>query len=210
MSWDSFNLGDVFLLDIGKTIIQWNGPKSNKQEKLKVRFCGYCLQQEKCTAGHYEVKLNMCLCYSYLREIKTKMVTYRIPLMLFLSCTGHVVGQRHSRQRERRSGRDQGDWGWRRERLSSKHGAPEWRSWRKNFWAGGWTSRWSCWPGAKVKTHALPVSCVTTVLIHSSCLSLFLPPYVCLNFTECQMLRVRRWSQKSQPDHWLRISSVMM
>lgn len=38
MSWNSFNLGDVFLLDLGKTIVQWNGPKSNKQEKLKVRF----------------------------------------------------------------------------------------------------------------------------------------------------------------------------
>ncbi|KAG7494273.1 advillin-like [Solea senegalensis] len=35
MSWKSFNCGDVFLLDIGKTIIQWNGPKCNKQEKLK-------------------------------------------------------------------------------------------------------------------------------------------------------------------------------
>ncbi|XP_042356291.1 advillin [Plectropomus leopardus] len=35
MSWQSFNLGDVFLLDIGKTIVQWNGPKCNKQEKLK-------------------------------------------------------------------------------------------------------------------------------------------------------------------------------
>uniref|UniRef100_A0A665TSJ0 Advillin n=1 Tax=Echeneis naucrates TaxID=173247 RepID=A0A665TSJ0_ECHNA len=35
MSWKSFNLGDVFLVDIGKMIIQWNGPKSNKQERLK-------------------------------------------------------------------------------------------------------------------------------------------------------------------------------
>ncbi|XP_073324505.1 advillin [Pagrus major] len=35
MSWKSFNLGDVFLLDIGKTIVQWNGPKCNRQEKLK-------------------------------------------------------------------------------------------------------------------------------------------------------------------------------
>ncbi|KAM4740369.1 advillin [Anableps anableps] len=35
MSWNSFNTGDVFLLDLGKTIIQWNGPKSNKQERLK-------------------------------------------------------------------------------------------------------------------------------------------------------------------------------
>uniref|UniRef100_A0A671YGI6 Advillin n=1 Tax=Sparus aurata TaxID=8175 RepID=A0A671YGI6_SPAAU len=35
MSWKSFNLGDVFLLDMGKTIVQWNGPKCNRQEKLK-------------------------------------------------------------------------------------------------------------------------------------------------------------------------------
>uniref|UniRef100_A0A673ZCS6 Advillin n=1 Tax=Salmo trutta TaxID=8032 RepID=A0A673ZCS6_SALTR len=35
MSWKSFNLGDVFLLDCGKTIIQWNGPESNRQERLK-------------------------------------------------------------------------------------------------------------------------------------------------------------------------------
>lgn len=40
MSWKSFYLGDVFLLDIGKTIIQWNGPRSSKQERLKVRFMG--------------------------------------------------------------------------------------------------------------------------------------------------------------------------
>ncbi|CDQ99478.1 unnamed protein product, partial [Oncorhynchus mykiss] len=37
MSWESFNLGDVFLLDSGKTIIQWNGPESNRQERLKVQ-----------------------------------------------------------------------------------------------------------------------------------------------------------------------------
>lgn len=35
MSWNSFNLGDVFLLDSGKIIIQWNGPESNRQERLK-------------------------------------------------------------------------------------------------------------------------------------------------------------------------------
>ncbi|XP_061470969.1 advillin isoform X2 [Rhineura floridana] len=35
MSWDSFNVGDVFLLDLGKVIIQWNGPESNKQERMK-------------------------------------------------------------------------------------------------------------------------------------------------------------------------------
>lgn len=36
MSWSSFNLGDVFLLDLGKLIIQWNGPESNRMERLKV------------------------------------------------------------------------------------------------------------------------------------------------------------------------------
>ncbi|XP_045148173.1 advillin isoform X2 [Echinops telfairi] len=35
MSWDSFNQGDVFLLDLGKAIIQWNGPESNSGERLK-------------------------------------------------------------------------------------------------------------------------------------------------------------------------------
>ncbi|XP_062058075.1 advillin [Lepus europaeus] len=35
MSWDSFNRGDVFLLDLGKVILQWNGPESNSGERLK-------------------------------------------------------------------------------------------------------------------------------------------------------------------------------
>uniref|UniRef100_A0A8D2NPS3 Villin 1 n=1 Tax=Zosterops lateralis melanops TaxID=1220523 RepID=A0A8D2NPS3_ZOSLA len=34
MSWKSFNRGDVFLLDLGQLIIQWNGPESNRQERL--------------------------------------------------------------------------------------------------------------------------------------------------------------------------------
>lgn len=36
MSWKSFNLGDVFLLDLGQLIVQWNGPESNRNERLKV------------------------------------------------------------------------------------------------------------------------------------------------------------------------------
>nr|XP_012632590.1 advillin isoform X3 [Microcebus murinus] len=35
MSWDSFNRGDVFLLDLGKVIIQWNGRESTSGERLK-------------------------------------------------------------------------------------------------------------------------------------------------------------------------------
>ncbi|NP_001035455.1 advillin isoform X1 [Danio rerio] len=35
VSWKSFDTGSVFLLDLGKTIIQWNGPESNTQERLK-------------------------------------------------------------------------------------------------------------------------------------------------------------------------------
>lgn len=34
-SWHSFNLGDVFIVDLGKIIIQWNGPQSNRMERLK-------------------------------------------------------------------------------------------------------------------------------------------------------------------------------
>uniref|UniRef100_A0A8C1UZY1 Advillin n=1 Tax=Cyprinus carpio TaxID=7962 RepID=A0A8C1UZY1_CYPCA len=33
--WNSFDTGSVFLLDLGKTVIQWNGPESNRQERLK-------------------------------------------------------------------------------------------------------------------------------------------------------------------------------
>ncbi|XP_062861507.1 villin-1 isoform X2 [Trichomycterus rosablanca] len=35
MSWNSFNNGDVFLLDLGNLIIQWNGPQSNRMERLR-------------------------------------------------------------------------------------------------------------------------------------------------------------------------------
>ncbi|KAK2849853.1 hypothetical protein Q7C36_008636 [Tachysurus vachellii] len=35
MSWNSFNKGDVFLLDLGSIIIQWNGPNSNRMERLR-------------------------------------------------------------------------------------------------------------------------------------------------------------------------------
>ncbi|XP_077480056.1 villin-1 isoform X2 [Stigmatopora argus] len=35
VSWKSFNTGDIFLLDLGKSIVQWNGEKSNTREKLK-------------------------------------------------------------------------------------------------------------------------------------------------------------------------------
>ncbi|KFP29011.1 Villin-1, partial [Colius striatus] len=35
MSWKSFNRGDVFLLDLGQLIVQWNGPESNRNERLK-------------------------------------------------------------------------------------------------------------------------------------------------------------------------------
>ncbi|KAG9472409.1 hypothetical protein GDO78_019709 [Eleutherodactylus coqui] len=33
--WSSFNTGDVFLVDLGKLIIQWNGPESNRMERLR-------------------------------------------------------------------------------------------------------------------------------------------------------------------------------
>ncbi|KAM8976191.1 advillin [Pelodytes ibericus] len=35
LSWLSFNLGDVFLLDLGRVIIQWNGLDSNTAERMK-------------------------------------------------------------------------------------------------------------------------------------------------------------------------------
>ncbi|XP_070570156.1 advillin-like isoform X2 [Ptychodera flava] len=35
IGWDSLNKGDVFILDLGKKIIQWNGSEANRWEKLK-------------------------------------------------------------------------------------------------------------------------------------------------------------------------------
>ncbi|XP_077974564.1 villin-1-like [Styela clava] len=35
LSWDSMNVGDVFILDLGKYILQWNGPESNRMERIK-------------------------------------------------------------------------------------------------------------------------------------------------------------------------------
>ncbi|XP_029460915.1 villin-1-like [Rhinatrema bivittatum] len=35
MKWSNFNSGDVFLLDLGKLIVQWNGPESNRMERIK-------------------------------------------------------------------------------------------------------------------------------------------------------------------------------
>ncbi|XP_044159316.1 villin-1 [Bufo gargarizans] len=35
LQWSSFNSGDVFLVDLGKLIIQWNGPDSNRMERLR-------------------------------------------------------------------------------------------------------------------------------------------------------------------------------
>ncbi|XP_055364192.1 villin-1, partial [Betta splendens] len=35
VSWSSFNKGDIFLLDMGKALVQWNGPQSNRREMLK-------------------------------------------------------------------------------------------------------------------------------------------------------------------------------
>ncbi|KAM9859541.1 advillin [Aulostomus maculatus] len=56
MSWESFNLGDVFLLDIGKTIIQWNGPKSNKQERLKGMLLAKDIRDRE-RGGRAEIKV---------------------------------------------------------------------------------------------------------------------------------------------------------
>lgn len=39
LSWNSFNKGGIFLLDLGKVMIQWNGPKTSISEKSRVSVC---------------------------------------------------------------------------------------------------------------------------------------------------------------------------
>lgn len=36
LSWNSFNKSDIFLLDLGKIMIQWNGPETSISEKARV------------------------------------------------------------------------------------------------------------------------------------------------------------------------------
>lgn len=56
MSWKSFNNGDVFLLDIGNTIVQWNGPNSNTQEKLKGMVLAKDIRDKE-RGGRAEIRL---------------------------------------------------------------------------------------------------------------------------------------------------------
>lgn len=36
LSWHSFNKSDIFLLDLGRIMIQWNGPKASAARKARV------------------------------------------------------------------------------------------------------------------------------------------------------------------------------
>uniref|UniRef100_A0A8C8SIQ7 Advillin n=1 Tax=Pelusios castaneus TaxID=367368 RepID=A0A8C8SIQ7_9SAUR len=56
MSWDSFNLGDVFLLDLGKVIIQWNGPESNTKERLKAMILAKDIRDRE-RGGRTEIRV---------------------------------------------------------------------------------------------------------------------------------------------------------
>lgn len=56
MCWESFNNGDVFLLDLGTTIVQWNGPNSNKQEKLKAMLLAKDIRDKE-RGGRAEIRL---------------------------------------------------------------------------------------------------------------------------------------------------------
>ncbi|XP_061689947.1 advillin isoform X2 [Syngnathoides biaculeatus] len=56
LCWKSFNLADVFLLDTGKAIIQWNGPKSNKQERLRSMLLAKDIRDRE-RGGRAEIKV---------------------------------------------------------------------------------------------------------------------------------------------------------
>ncbi|XP_006890717.1 PREDICTED: villin-like protein [Elephantulus edwardii] len=47
LSWDSFNVSDIFLLDLGKVMIQWNGPKSSIAEKARGLALTYSLRDKE-------------------------------------------------------------------------------------------------------------------------------------------------------------------
>uniref|UniRef100_G1MHM8 Villin like n=1 Tax=Ailuropoda melanoleuca TaxID=9646 RepID=G1MHM8_AILME len=47
LSWNSFNKNDIFLLDLGKVMIQWNGPETSIPEKARGRALTYSLQDRE-------------------------------------------------------------------------------------------------------------------------------------------------------------------
>uniref|UniRef100_A0A2K6P3F9 Villin like n=1 Tax=Rhinopithecus roxellana TaxID=61622 RepID=A0A2K6P3F9_RHIRO len=47
LSWNSFNKGDIFLLDLGKMMIQWNGPKTSISEKARGLALTYSLRDRE-------------------------------------------------------------------------------------------------------------------------------------------------------------------
>lgn len=60
MSWKSFNRGDVFLLDLGKLIIQWNGPDSNRMERLRVTLTGHLISVMQQTSHALAASAALC------------------------------------------------------------------------------------------------------------------------------------------------------
>ncbi|XP_068559550.1 gelsolin-like isoform X2 [Cebidichthys violaceus] len=52
VSWESFNQGDSFILDLGEEIIQWSGSHSNRFEKLKATMVSRGIRDdERCGRG---------------------------------------------------------------------------------------------------------------------------------------------------------------
>ncbi|KAM4578551.1 gelsolin-like [Fundulus diaphanus] len=56
VSWESFNQGDSFILDLGQEIIQWSGSHSNRFEKLKATMVSKSIRDnERCGRTQLQV-----------------------------------------------------------------------------------------------------------------------------------------------------------
>lgn len=47
LDWASFNNGDVFIIDVGDGLIQWNAPQANRQEKMKGGQLARCIRDRE-------------------------------------------------------------------------------------------------------------------------------------------------------------------
>ena len=47
LDWSSFNNGDVFIIDVGDGLIQWNAPQANRQEKMKGGQLARCIRDRE-------------------------------------------------------------------------------------------------------------------------------------------------------------------
>lgn len=130
---------------MGKAIVQWNGPQSNRREKLKVILQKYKVWPTKKYLKRHNVSRGAG-CWSWSETLSSS------PLF-----AGGLVGSGHPGQGERGSSSDRRGGGRRWAGLPRAHEGHDGGARPKEWAAEGGHPRWQAWPGAEHQRQALPV-----------------------------------------------------